>query len=221
MEPIKITFGNRTYNTAEGAFDALNDSFSKIQKELGELTPVFNKISPRLVDMIKQRFDTGELNEKPYSSTPGSRRSRFTKQVRRRPSGPTLKDTGRLQGSISRLGSPTKSKSGGQREVSTLRIGSRGVPYAEKHLFGGEWQVPVFKSRKGKLYIDYDKLRVQGKTNSSEYGSNFKNIRKMQQTDKAVEVPMRDFLLIDNKMVRFVRTTVTRFVNQVLENNVR
>ena len=43
----------------------------------------------------------------------------------------------------------------------------------------------------------------------------------MQQTTKAVEVPMRDFLLIDNKMVRFVRTTVVKFVNQVLEKNVR
>tara|TARA_Y100000356_G_scaffold122172_1_gene116100 strand:+ start:211 stop:885 length:675 start_codon:yes stop_codon:yes gene_type:complete len=219
-EYIKFTLGGRNYEDADGAFDALTGKFKALTKQLGELTPVFDKISPTLVKQIKQRFDTDELDFAPYNQDApgGSRRSQFTKKIRRNPGGPTLKNTGRLQKSISRLGSPTKNKSGGQREVMTLRIGSRGVPYAQDHLFGGTWEVPIFQSRQGRKYINYDRIAASEKTNSGEYKSRWPQIKKMTQTTAQVEIPQRNFLLMDDDMVNFVIRTVSNFTNKVIDN---
>ena len=139
---IKFTFGGRNYEDSIAAFDGMADTFYRLQKEIGELTPLFNKIADPLVGIIQDRFEDGRLNASPYNEdAPGAKRSKFTKLARVNPNGPTLKDTGRLQRSIRRIKSPTKSSTGGQREVSTLRIGTVGVPYAEEHLFGGTFTI--------------------------------------------------------------------------------
>mgnify|MGYP003637362531 CR=1 FL=1 len=220
-ERIKFTFGGINYADADGAFSALEAQFGSLQKELGELTPVFDKLSNGLIPMLKKRFDTGELDGPPATKTV-SRRSKFTRAFRKSPNGPTLKDTGRLKKSINRIGSPTKSKSGGQREVATLRIGSRGVPYAEKHLYGGEWDVPVFvdytaKNKTGKkMYADVSE--GNGKTNAQLHGRSWNRIKSLTKETVQLEVPQRNFLAFDSRMLKFVRTTTTNFFNQVMKN---
>ena len=223
---IKFTFGGRNYEDSNTAFDALADTFNKIQKELGELTPLFNQISDPIVNIIKGRFDGERLNQEPFNEdAPNAIRSIHTKLARVNPNGSTLKDTGRLQRSIRRLKSPTKSKSGGQREVSTLRIGSTGVPYAETHLFGGEWVIQGWEKKykyggkqRSKFFTNFDAMNYpNGKTNASEYGTKFTKISSYPEAQRRVEVPLRNFLAVDFEVEDFVNKNVTNFANRMLE----
>ena len=223
---IKFTFGGRNYEDSNTAFDALADTFYKIQKELGELTPLFNQISDPIVDMIQDRFDDDRLNASPYNEdAPGATRSIHTKNARINRTGPTLKDSGRLQRSVRRLKSPTKTKEGGQREVSTLRIGTTGVPYAEDHLFGGEWIIEGWEKKykyggkqKTKFFTNFDAMNYpNGKTNASEYGGNFAKISSYPEARRRVEIPIRNFLAVDFEVEDFVNKNVINFANRMLD----
>ena len=224
--PAKITFTVGNVNVAnEDAFmDELVKEANTLKKHLGELTPVFDKITNGpggLIQRLKNRFDTGALNSKKFRGSGAPfKRSRYTKLARRNPNGPTLKDTGRLRDSIGRLASPTKSKSGGQREVNTLRIGSRGVRYAVDQLLGGVWVIDVFqgpnnKSGKPRLFPDMEQF---GKSNSSHYGAQWKKIRNYTSGTTTVDIPYTDFLLLDTPMRNFIQKTITDFFNQVVQN---
>ena len=223
---IKFTFGGRNYEDSNTAFDALADTFYKIQKEMGELTPLFNQIADPIVGMIQERFDDDRLNSSPFNEdAPGATRSIFTKNARINRTGPTLKDSGRLQRSVRRLKSPTKTKEGGQREVSTLRIGTTGVPYAQAHLFGGEWVIEGWEKRykyggkqRSKFFTNFDAMNFpNGKTNASEYGGNFAKISSYPQAQRRVEIPIRNFLAIDFEVEDFVTKSVTSFANRMLD----
>lgn len=223
---IKFTYGGRNYEEAFEAFGEVEKTFKKIQKELGELTPLFNKIADPLIDRVQGRFDMDVLNDSPYNEdAPGAIRSVHTKLARVNPNGPTLKDTGRLQRSIRRLKSPTKTKQGGQREVSTLRIGTTGVPYAEDHLFGGEWIIEGWEKRykyggkrKTRFFTDYDAMNYpSGKTNASIYGANFAKISSYPPAQRRVEIPIRNFLAIDFEVEDYINDNVIYFANKMLE----
>ena len=223
---IKFTYGGRNYEEAFEAFGEVEKTLKKLKKEMGELTPLFNQIADPLVSTVKARFDTDVLNESPYNEdAPNAKRSVHTKLARVNPGGPTLKDSGRLQRSIRRLKSPTKSKSGGQREVSTLRIGTTGVPYAEDHLYGGEWIIEGWEKKyayggkqKSRFFTDFDAMDYpSGKTNASEYGANFTKISSYPQARRRVEVPIRNFLAIDFEVEDFINDNVVSFANKMLE----
>ncbi len=224
---IKFTFGGRTYEEAGQAFGELGNTFNELQKQMGELTPLFNKIADPLVNMVKDRFEDDRLNASPYNEDkPGATRSIHTKLARVNPHGPTLKDTGRLQRSIRRLKSPTKNVKGGQREVATLRIGTVGVPYAEKHLFGGEMVIRGWEKKykyggktKTRFYTDFDAMDYpSGKTNSSEYGKEFSKISGYPPAMRRVEIPVRNFLKVDFEVEDFINDSVTRFANRILRD---
>jgi len=227
---IKFTFGGRNYEDSNTAFDALSETFNKIQKGVGELTPLFNQIADPIVGMIQDRFEDGRLNAAPYNEdAPGATRSIHTKNARINRTGPTLKDSGRLQRSIRRLKSPTKTKEGGQREVSTLRIGTTGVPYAEDHLFGGEWIIQGWEKKykyggkqKSKFFTNFDAMNYpNGKTNASEYGANFAKISSYPEARRRVEIPLRNFLAVDFEVEDFVTDSVISFANRMMEKNVK
>lgn len=224
--PAKITFtvGNVNVGNEDAFMDELVKEANELKKALGELTPVFDKItngSGGLIQKLRNRFDNDALNTKKFRGSGAPfRRSRFTKLARTRPNGPTLKDTGRLRDSIGRLSSPTKNVSGGQREVNTLRIGSRGVRYAADQLLGSSWTIDVFqgpknKSGKPKLYPDMTQF---GKSNSSHYGAQWKQIRNYTAGTTTVDIPSTDFLLLDTPMRNFIQKTITSFFNQVVQN---
>jgi phage gpG-like protein len=223
---IKFTYGGRNYEEAFEAFGEIAETFKKIKKEIGELTPLFNQIADPLVNTIKSRFDNDTLNDSPYNEdAPGAIRSVHTKLARVNPGGPTLKDSGKLQRSIRRLKSPTKSKSGGQREVSTLRIGTTGVPYAEDHLFGGEWIIEGWEKKykyggkqKSKFFTNFDAMNYpSGKTNSSMYGGKLSKISSYPQARRRVEIPIRNFLAIDFEVEDFINDNVIDFANRMLK----
>ena len=226
MAFIKFTYGGRNYEEAFEAFGQVEKTFKKLQKELGELTPLFDQIADPLIDTVQARFDMDVLNESPYNEdAPGATRSVHTKLARVNPDGPTLKDTGRLQRSIRRLKSPTKSKSGEQREVNTLRIGTTGVPYAGDHLFGGELVIEGFEKRykyggkqKSRFFTDFDSMNYpSGKTNSSMYGENLAKITSYPRAQRRVEIPVRNFLAVDFEVEDFINDNVIAFANQMLE----
>ena len=224
--PAKVTFTVGNVNVAnEDAFmDALVKETNEIKNALGELTPVFNRITngpSGLIQRLKNRFDNDALNTKKFRGSGAPfKRSQYTRLARRKPKGPTLKDTGKLRDSIGRLSSPTKSTSGGQSEVNTLRIGSRGVRYATDQLMGGVWTVDVFqgptgKSGKQKLYPDMEQF---GKSNSAHYGSQWRKIRNYTSGTTTVDITPTDFLLLDTPMRKFIQDTITRFLNEVVRN---
>jgi len=223
---IKFTYGGRNYEEAFEAFGEIAETFKKIKKEIGELTPLFNKIADPLINRVQARFDNDVLNESPYNEdAPGARRSIHTKLARVNPGGPTLKDTGKLQRSIKRLKSPTKTKSGGQREVNTLRIGTTGVPYAEDHLYGGEWVIEGWEKRykysgkqKSKFYTDFDAMNYpNGKSNASVYGTRLSKISSYPTARRRVEIPIRNFLAIDFEVEDYINDNVVHFANKMLE----
>ena len=79
---IKFTYGGRNYEEAFEAFGEIAETFKKIKKEVGELTPLFNQIADPLVDRIQARFDNDVLNKSPYNQdAPGAKRSIHTKLV--------------------------------------------------------------------------------------------------------------------------------------------
>ena len=219
---IKTTFGGIGYDSPGAAFEALGKDLEAVQDYFGELTPLFNDIADPLIDRIKARFDDGSLNKKPFAETPGLKRSKFTRLARINPNGPTLKDSGRLQRSIRRLKSPTKSESGGQREVSVLRIGTLGVPYAEKHLFGGTFEIQGWEKElknSTKFFTNFDKMDFpNGKTNRSEYTpKQLKMLTSLPEATKVIEIPIRDFLKFDAKTDQFVADSVNEYMIKLIE----
>lgn len=220
---IKTTVGGINYDAPGEAFENLGWILSNMRKRLGELTPLFDNIADPLIIRIQKRFEDNSLNRKPFAEKPGLKRSKFTKLARVNPNGSTLKDTGRLQRSIRRLKSPTKSSSGGQREVSTLRIGTVGVPYASDHLFGGTFEVEGWEMRvkgRNRFYTNFDKMNFpSGKTNASEYSAKqLKTLSALPTAVKEIEIPIRDFLAFDKKTTDFVEQSALEYVNQYIQD---
>jgi|9_EtaG_2_1085328.scaffolds.fasta_scaffold00558_6 phage gpG-like protein len=223
---IKTTFGGINYDTPGAAFDALGKDLEAVQDYFGELTPLFNNVAEPLIDRIKARFDDGSLNKKPFAEVANTRRSKFTRLARVNPNGPTLKDTGRLQRSIKRLKSPTKTSKGEQREVSVLRIGTLGVPYAEKHLFGGTFEIEGWEKElknSTKFFTNFDKMNfANGKTNRSEYTPRqLKMLTSLPEATKVIEIPIRDFLKFDAKTDQFVADKVNEFMIRLVKEMAR
>lgn len=219
---IKTTFGGIGYDSPGAAFEALGKELEVIRNHFGELTPLFNNVADPLIDRIKARFDDESLNKKPFAETPGLKRSKFTRLARVNPNGPTLKDTGRLQRSIRRLKSPTKTESGGQREVSVLRIGSLGVPYAQSHLFGGTFEIQGWEKElknSTKFFTNFDKMNfANGKTNRSEYtAKQLKMLSSLPEATKVIEIPIRDFLKFDAKTDQFLTDSVDEYMMKLIE----
>lgn len=219
---IKTTFGGIGYDSPGAAFEALGKELEVIRNHFGELTPLFNNVADPLIDRIKARFDDESLNQKPFAETPGLKRSKFTRLARVNPNGPTLKDTGRLQRSIRRLKSPTKTESGGQREVSVLRIGSLGVPYAQSHLFGGTFEIQGWEKElknSTKFFTNFDKMNfANGKTNRSEYtAKQLKMLSSLPEATKVIEIPIRDFLKFDAKTDQFLTDSVDEYMMKLIE----
>ena len=221
----KVTFTVGGVNVAnEDSFmDKLVQETNALKKHLGELTPVFDELTSgpsNLIQRIQKRFDDGSLNKKKYRGSGAPfKRSQYTKLARKNPNGNTLKDTGRLRDSIGRMSSPTKNKSGGQREVNVLRIGSKGVKYAIDQLMGSSWEIDVFMGPKTKHgQRKYPDMTQFGKSNSNHYGNQWKKIQKYTQGTHIVDVPPTDFLLLDTPMQKYIQKTITQFLQEVLDN---
>ena len=92
--PAKITFtvGNVNVGNEDAFMDELVKEANELKKALGELTPVFDKItngSGGLIQKLRNRFDNDALNTPKFRGSGAPfRRSRFTKLARRKPDGP-------------------------------------------------------------------------------------------------------------------------------------
>ena len=105
-----------------------------------------------------------------------------------------MEASGDLKDSIKRLKGPT-STGKEHREVAVLRIGSVGVSYSRDVLDGAPWEVPIrINPKSQKRYIDLDKIRRSGKSNSQFYGKQWTQIKGYPQSTTTVQVPARNFL---------------------------
>ncbi len=208
-----ITFkvGNKTHSTAATAFGGLRSRLTALSTQLGDLTRPFDEISAVILPDIKHRFDTGELADPPYR--PGnSVRSRFTKNARRArgfdPNGPTGKASGNLQRAVQRMPGPTKSESGGQREVHRLTFGvnASAAPYYRDFINGGIWEVPVRLGTRGGMHFDPDRLPGATMSSSTYWGpKRWAQYAKLPEGFKRVEVPPTNIFHLssdDNSVIR-------------------
>jgi len=218
---IEFYVGARRLRNAEHAMDELTAQTRTIQKKVGDLTRPFDKISSKLLRSIKQRFDSGAFDKKEFTGGEKITKSRWTRAVRKargaNPVNPALKQTGALKNSIQRMPSPTKTKGGRRREVAVLRLGSQGVPYAQIHLTGGEWRVPVRAVDDDSFpYLDYDELD-DVPSNRQMYGNQWTKISTLPKRFKTVEIPVRNYFALSNND----EAMIEREINKALQNTIK
>ena len=196
---ITYKVGNRTYTNSSVALRRFALPLDRLSRQLGDLTKPFDDVAGMLIPHIKLRFRSGELGRPPFREN-RSRRSRFTKAARRAkgqdPDGPALSASGDLERAVERKSSPTKSATGGQREVMRLVLGVNGsiAPYYRTQLLGGTWQVPVRIGPRGGMHFDPDRLEGSTVSSAQYWGpQRWAQYEQLAEGFKEVQVPATNF----------------------------
>ena len=99
----------------------ITDKLSELQKNLGDLTPVFNQIGHTLIDIVEENFESENFLGKPWTPLKDSTKKQKAKKGYKK----TLQNRGHLAESIDFEASKNK-----------LVLGTN-VEYAAIHQFGG------------------------------------------------------------------------------------
>jgi len=186
---IKFTIGGVTTGNPFEAMEQFQKPAMSVKKNIGELTRVYDRIAPVIIDTIKNRFNQDTFGRSPFPIL-GSLAPKVKQARGYGKDNPALVGSGALRDSIGRRPGPTKTAEGGNREVYTLRVGSTGVPYARDVIEGSTWQVPVFTSPEGFFLIDYDQLEDSVETNESMYTENTLRSINNQYSSETFDIPV-------------------------------
>ena len=214
---------SRNFTDPNDAFKAMQGTLKALKKNLGELTRPFDELAGILIPIIKQRFNTDELSDKPYRKT-NYPRSRFTRNARRarrtNPDGATLNSSGRLRDSVRRLPSATKSSEGGQREVNKMAIGYDGsAPYFRTQTLGGVFEVPVRLGRRGGKHFDPDRLENSLMTSEQYWGKKrWAQYSSLPEGIVSVSVPATNPFVMRGPEQQIISTVLVSFLQKVMRD---
>jgi len=218
---VSIRVGTKTYASFLDADANFQKKLMALKRNLGELTRPFDEVSRFIITKIQKRFTNDSFGAPPFRDASYAR-SRWTAQARQarsiNPNGSTLYATGNMAGALERRDSPTKSPSGGRREVYRLVIGmaTGSAPYYKKQLAGGIWDVPVYEVE-GNYFLDSSRLEGGAMTSEAFHGPEKWNIisRDGSPTTIPVQVPATNFFLMLPGEQKFMKTLFNKWFYEV------